>query len=590
MVIVMKSADIRSELAAGMPTGSMPEGEAAVAVSAGLAPPVGPALAAGSVLSPVELAPPAVGPESSTLPLAAGSVLSVLCGARDVVAGASRVPLVDADSETLTQVIAAAGRLRSATEALLLNAAAALEAARAGSGRTALREQARLSVRRAKRTVEVSEQVARMPNVARGLALGELTAEHAEVLADAARRTSPEVVDNAAELLEAAAVVAPEVLRRDARDFAARHDPDAARTVLDRQRRDRSAAMFIDESTGMGVLNARLDPVSYALVLQAVENYNDALWRQDGGRDGTPDQIRDNRQRFADSVFEMLTNRNALATIGHPVARAPDTTHRSPGEGRLGGHRNHTGHAQSDHGRHGPNNESEPGHSGNASHDHHGRAEHGPQGDASRSGLGDAEHNQPSDAERDRGGGAGPGGHGDVVPSDAAGRSVERWRPSQAPNQLVIIADIGVIDGTKPDGLCEMLGGGPVPPQILDSLSPDTRITGALFAGPGQVLWLGRSRRHASVAQQLAIAIRDRGCVLCRAPMHRCKHHHIAEWAADNGTTDTDNLAALCDRCHKDLHNNNQRLERHPTTGRPTTKPRTHADTTAGDTTTTAPP
>ena len=154
----------------------------------------------------------------------------------------------------------------------------------------------------------------------------------------------------------------------------------------------------------------------------------------------------------------------------------------------------------------------------------------------------------------------------------------------------MIIADIGVIDGTKPDGLCEMLGGGPVPPQILDSLSPDTHITGALFAGPGQVLWLGRSRRHASVAQQLAIAIRDRGCVLCRAPMHRCKHHHIAEWAADNGTTDTDNLAALCDRCHKDLHNNNQRLERHPTTGRPTTKPRTHADTTAGDTTTTAPP
>ena len=142
------------------------------------------------------------------------SVLSVLCGARDVVAGASRVPLDGADSEALVRVVAAAGRLRSATEALLLNATAALEAMRAGSGRTALREQARLSVRRAKRTVQVSEQVAQMPNVARGLALGELTAEHAEVLADAARRTSPQAVNDAAELLEAAAVVAPEVLRR----------------------------------------------------------------------------------------------------------------------------------------------------------------------------------------------------------------------------------------------------------------------------------------------------------------------------------------------------------------------------------------
>ncbi len=515
MVLVMKRTDVRSEAAAGMPTGLMPVDDAAVAPSPDVAPAVGPVLTTP--------APPA----GTALPVeSVESVESVVCGARDVVAGASRVPLDAADSDTLAQVIAAAGRLRSATEALLLNATAALEAARAGSGRTALRDKARLSVRRAKRTVEVSEQVAQMPNVARGLALGELTAQHVEVLADAARQTSPQAVNNAAELLEAAAAVAPEVLRRDARDFAARHDPDAARTVLDRQRRDRSAAMFIDESTGMGVLNARLDPVSYALVLQAVENYNDALWRQDGGRDGTPEQIRDNRQRRADSIFEMLTNRNALATIGHPAARTGNTAHPSPGEGRPGRNGNHTEHAQSDHGRHGRNNESEPGHSG------------------------------------------------DVVPADAAGRSVERWRPSQAPNQLVIIADIGVIDGTKPDGLCEMLGGGPVPPQILNNLSPDTHITGALFAGPGQVLWLGRGGRHATVAQQLAIAIRDRGCVLCRAPMHRCKHHHIDEWAADNGTTDTDNLAALCDRCHTDLHNNNQRLEHHPATGHWDTTPR----------------
>ncbi len=503
----------------------------------------------------------------------------MVCGARDVVAGASRVPLGDASSDTLERVIAAAGRLCSAAEALLLNATAALEAFRAGAGRTALRDQARLSSRNAKRTVEASEQVAQMPNVARGLALGELTKEHAEVLADTARRTSPEAVDNAVELLEAAGEVSPEVLRRDAREFAARHDPDGARTVLDRQRRDRSAAMFIDESTGMGVLNARFDPVSYALVLQAVENYNDALWRQDGGRDGTPDQIRDNRQRRADSVFEMLTNRNALATIGHPAASAGKPARPSPSEDS-----------------HGRNNEPAPGHSGDASHPGQGNANHGPPDDASHPGQGNAKHNQPSDAshpgqgnvehgrhsdvERDLVGGAGPRGDSDVVPWDAAGRSVERWRPSQAPNQLIIIADIGVIDGTKPDGLCEMLGGGPIPPETLDNLSPDTRISGAVFAGPGQVLWLGRSCRHASIAQQLAVAIRDRGCVLCRAPMHRCEFHHIAEWAADNGTTDTPNLAALCDDCHNTLHNNKQRLVHHPATGRWTTKPHT-ADTTA---------
>lgn len=141
----------------------------------------------------------------------------------------------------------------------------------------------------------------------------------------------------------------------------------------------------------------------------------------------------------------------------------------------------------------------------------------------------------------------------------------DRWAPSQAPNQLVVVADIGVIDGTEPDGRCELLGAGPVPSSILDSLSPDTRITGALFAGPGQPLWLGRSRRYASAAQELMIAVRDRGCVLCGKPMHRCEYHHIDEWFADEGKTDIDNLAALCNDCHNSLHKAGERLSQEST-------------------------
>ena len=472
------------------------------------------------VTEPVVTVPVGIGPGSSV-----GSVLSVLRGARRAVSEAARVPLGGAGGDTLTQFVAEAARLRSAAQALLLAATAALEADREGSGRTALREHARLSARSAKRTAQTSDQVAQMPNTARGLATGALTAEHAEVLADAARQTSPEAVDTAVELLEAAAVVPPEVLRRDARDFAARHDPDTVRSVLDRQRRQRSAALFIDHSTGMGVLNARLDPVSFALAQQAVENYCDALWRADGGRDGTPEEIRDNPQRLADAIFEMLADRNALATIAHPAAHTAHASHGSGDTPHRSGEHDDNGHA---------------GHSRNSD---------------STTGNSTSDDN---DAARD----------------SAPGRSIGRWRPAQAPNQLVIIADIGVIDGTRPDGLCEALGAGPVPPAILDDLSPDTRISGAIFGGPGQVLWHGRSRRHASTPQQLAIAIRDRGCVLCRKPMHRCEYHHIDEWRADNGTTDETNLAALCDDCHNTLHNNNRRLRRGPAPNRWTTQPR----------------
>ena len=229
-----------------MPTGSVPPSDAVVAVPPALSSPaepvslrveptslrvdpVGPALPVGPMRSPVDAMSPSAGPVGPVSPSVEG-VLSVLRGARDVVTRASRVPLGDTGCETLADVIAVASRLRSATDAVLLAATAALEAARAGSGRSALRERARVSKRDAKRTAEVGEQVALMPNVARGLAVGELNVEHAAVLADAARRTSPDAVDSAAELLEAAAVVSPETLRDQAKKFTARHDPAAAMT------------------------------------------------------------------------------------------------------------------------------------------------------------------------------------------------------------------------------------------------------------------------------------------------------------------------------------------------------------------------
>ena len=486
----------------------------------------------------------------------AESVVTVLGGARSAVTEASRVPLSDATAGTLTQIIEESARLRSASQAVLLAATAALEIQRAGSGRSALRDHARLSTRGAKRAAQTSEQIARMPNVARGLAGGMLTAEHAEVLADAARSTSPEVIDTNIELLEAAVEVTPEVLRRDAREFVARHDPESVKTVLDRQRRDRSAAMFIDHSTGMGVLNARLDPVSFALVQQAVENYCDALWRLDGGRDGTPNEIRNNAQRLADSFFEMLTDRNALATIGHPAADNADAKPgvQPPHKDVEPDPRANTGPRPNNNTGPGPTSDTGTSPRGDAGSGRSNGAGPDPSRDTGPGRRGDAGSGRSGDAER--------GANGGDSPDSATGRSIDRWRPSQAPNQLVIIADIGVIDGTDPDGLCEALGVGPVPPQILDDLSPDTRISGAVFGGPGHVLWLGRSRRRASIAQQLAVAIRDRGCVLCRTPMHRCEFHHIDEWNADHGRTDENNLAALCDDCHNTLHVRNQRLVR----------------------------
>ena len=114
-----------------------------------------------------------------------------------------------------------------------------------------------------------------------------------------------------------------------------------------------------------------------------------------------------------------------------------------------------------------------------------------------------------------------------------------------------------------------MLGTGPVPPAILGRLSPDTQVAGMIFSGDGRALWLGTSTRTPNAAQRLAIAVRDKGCVRCGAPMHLTDIHHIVEWE-NGGPTDIDNLQALCGPCHRQHHHDqDQRNGRQPRRRRP---------------------
>ena len=125
--------------------------------------------------------------------------------------------------------------------------------------------------------------------------------------------------------------------------------------------------------------------------------------------------------------------------------------------------------------------------------------------------------------------------------------------------QLVVVADTGVLDGSRPQGRCEVLGTGPVPPSILGDLSPDTSLSGIIFGGKGRVLWLGRGQRLGNVAQRLAAAVRDGGCVRCDIPVHQTELHHLRDWY-DGGPTDIDNLVSLCGPHHRQLQDRNLEL------------------------------
>ncbi len=138
-----------------------------------------------------------------------------------------------------------------------------------------------------------------------------------------------------------------------------------------------------------------------------------------------------------------------------------------------------------------------------------------------------------------------------------------------------------------PDGelVANQLGVGPIPKAVLDGYLSSASLSVLVTGLRGAPLWLGRARRHSSQAQFLSLAIRDRGCVLCRADIGRCVAHHLMPWSAPGrGRTDVDDMALLCQRCHRDLHHRNHTLYRAGTAdGRYiwATRPATPAETPA---------
>lgn len=107
-----------------------------------------------------------------------------------------------------------------------------------------------------------------------------------------------------------------------------------------------------------------------------------------------------------------------------------------------------------------------------------------------------------------------------------------------------------------------MVGGGPVSESVVARWAESSDLVGMVVGLDRTPLWMGRRRRNATAHQFLALAVRDRGCVLCSAPVGRCDAHHLTPWTAPAaGTTDLDNLALLCQTCHRDLHHRNHTLQ-----------------------------
>lgn len=127
---------------------------------------------------------------------------------------------------------------------------------------------------------------------------------------------------------------------------------------------------------------------------------------------------------------------------------------------------------------------------------------------------------------------------------------------------LLVIADYDTVAGQLDDP--QLVDGTPLAPSEFLKIALEADILPALFGTKGQPLWLGRKYRHATTAQRIALAVRDRGCVICGAPNSFCQARHVIFWE-DGGPTDIDNLVLLCSDCHHHkIHELGADLLRHP--------------------------
>ena len=122
---------------------------------------------------------------------------------------------------------------------------------------------------------------------------------------------------------------------------------------------------------------------------------------------------------------------------------------------------------------------------------------------------------------------------------------------------VILVASVGVLHGTDRNVHVDMVGVGPVPREISETLMGHTEPAGMMFDWGGCRLWLDRNQRFANAAQRLAVAVRYGGCFECGAPMHHRERHHIREWHRDNGRTDVPNLVAICRKHHRWLETEN---------------------------------
>lgn len=138
-------------------------------------------------------------------------------------------------------------------------------------------------------------------------------------------------------------------------------------------------------------------------------------------------------------------------------------------------------------------------------------------------------------------------------PHCACGLGGQSARPRSRP------AAVLNLNASDPGAAAELVGSGPISDQAAAEILARADLFVSITDFYGHNLWFGRARRHASLEQFIALAARDRGCVLCGAHWINCEAHHRIPWNSPAaGDTNIEDLVLLCSSCHHHVHANHR--------------------------------
>jgi hypothetical protein len=134
------------------------------------------------------------------------------------------------------------------------------------------------------------------------------------------------------------------------------------------------------------------------------------------------------------------------------------------------------------------------------------------------------------------------------------------WLPETAGGrpQVIVVSTAETFEGADPATPAHLDGVGDICSETARLLACDGAVTEVVVDAAGRPLQV-RETGRVTLAQRLALIIRDQGCVGCGAPVSQTQVHHIV-FRRNHGATVVENLVLVCWSCHRKLHHHGWRV------------------------------